>query len=1096
MRKISKIKVLVAVLIGLLFLQIIGMSTPLLAVQEPQDLFADTIFQGDPQRFLVPTIIRTRFVTVDFNLLPAETDKKADLGNTLELNLFGGVYYRAMLQRLEIDDGGRFSWIGTIDGINYGQVILVYKDGIMSGNISLPDAFYEIRYISDGIHAIHEIDHSKFPSCALTDTEKINHQTLAMVTKEPVLDGVVADSGDTIDVLVVYDQAARAAAGGTSAMQTLITLAVTESNAGYSNSGVSQRIRLVHSAEVDYSETSFNWSATLDRLQGTADGYMDEVHTLRNTYVADEVVLLVNDTGYCGLAYLMTTVSTSFASDAFALVSLTCATGYYSFAHELGHNMGCHHDRANTGGGQGAYSYAYGYQAPDKAFRTIMAYNCATPGCTRVNYWSNPDKTYGGQPMGVLYSDPLAADNRRALNNTASTVANFRVSGSTPTPTITVTSPNGGESWAVGSTQYITWSTSGTVGDVKIEYTTNNGSNWTTAINTTGNDGSYSWTVPNAASATCKVRISEAADSSPTDSSNAAFTITTSSSPTITVTSPNGGENWLTSSTHNITWSTTGSVGNIKIEYSINNSSSWTPIIAATANDGSHSWTLPSTTSTTCKVRVSEASDGSPVDSSNSVFTISSSSPTPSKIKLDRTQLYFGADTGGAKTSTQTVLIGNSGGGTLTWSASSNASWLHVSPASGTQSGILSVSVVPTVLSAGMDVGTITVSANGATNSPQTITVNLTMINSGTTTQPFGEFSTPVNGTIAMGSIPVTGWVLDDIEVVSVKIYNGAAYIGDAVFVEGARPDVEGAYPGFPKNYQAGWGYMLLTNFLPGGGNGEYTLYAIATDAEGHQLSLGFKTITVANSSAVKPFGAIDTPLQGGSASGSSFLNWGWVLTPQPNSIATNGSTIDVWVDGVNLGHPIYNLYRSDIATLFPGYANSNGAVGYRTLNTTTYANGIHTIQWTAKDTAGNTDGIGSRYFSIYNASSRHAETSATLDFSASHRELQKDTTVAIGLLRGYREDVEPQEILPASDGVFALEIKEDERVEIRLRSQGPVEAISPLPVGSTVDRDKGIFYWQPGPGFLGKYTLMFARQGADGQPQKVSVVINIVPKF
>jgi hypothetical protein len=33
-------------------------------------------------------------------------------------------------------------------------------------------------------------------------------------------------------------------------------------------------------------------------------------------------------------------------------------------------------------------------------------------------------------------------------------------------------------------------------------------------------------------------------------------------------------------------------------------------------------------------------------------------------------------------------------------------------------------------------------------------------------------------------------------------------------------------------------------------------------------------------------------------------------------------------VDGVPLGHPTYNLYRSDIATLLPGYANSNAAVG------------------------------------------------------------------------------------------------------------------------------------------------------------------------
>ncbi|NIM13035.1 MAG: hypothetical protein GTO45_12990, partial [Candidatus Aminicenantes bacterium] len=165
----------------------------------------------------------------------------------------------------------------------------------------------------------------------------------------------------------------------------------------------------------------------------------------------------------------------------------------------------------------------------------------------------------------------------------------------------------------------------------------------------------------------------------------------------------------------------------------------------------------------------------------------------------------------------------------------------------------------------------------------------------------------------------------------------------------------------------AGWGYMMLTNFLPNSGNGTFEIHAVVTDFAGKTTTLGTKTIHCDNANAVKPFGAIDTPTQGGTASGSSFINWGWVLTPPPNHIATDGSTINVYVDGVNLGHPNYNIYRSDIAALFPGYANSNGAVGYFYLDTTAYANGVHTIQWTARDSGGNSDGIGSRYFSISN---------------------------------------------------------------------------------------------------------------------------------
>ena len=77
----------------------------------------------------------------------------------------------------------------------------------------------------------------------------------------------------------------------------------------------------------------------------------------------------------------------------------------------------------------------------------------------------------------------------------------------------------------------------------------------------------------------------------------------------------------------------------------------------------------------------------------------------------------------------------------------------------------------------------------------------------------------------------------------------------------------------------------MLTNFLPNGGNGTFTLSALATDKEGNTVLLGTKTITCSNATAVKPFGTIDTPALGGDASGNMFLSFGWVLTPLPKTI-------------------------------------------------------------------------------------------------------------------------------------------------------------------------------------------------------------------
>ncbi|MCU0289311.1 MAG: M28 family peptidase, partial [Acidobacteria bacterium] len=295
-------------------------------------------------------------------------------------------------------------------------------------------------------------------------------------------------------------------------------------------------------------------------------------------------------------------------------------------------------------------------------------------------------------------------------------------------------------------------------------------------------------------------------------------------------------------------------------------------------------------------------------------------------ISLNRTKLNFGALIGGVKTGTQEVWVRNSGNGNLNWLVTDNVAWLSCTPISGTNSGIINVSVNPGNLAVGVYTGTITITGANASNSPQSISVSLTVKSSSQNALPFGEFATPADGAAVSSSFPVTGWVLDDIGIDSVKIYRESGgsliFIGDAVLIAGTRPDVAAAYPGYPANDKAGWGYMLLSYFLPNGGNGTYKLHAIVTDKGGLSVTLGIKTITVDNNHSVKPFGNIDAPTQGGVASSKQYIVWGWVLTPQPNHIPVNGSTVNVWVDGAYKGHPIYNIYRSDIASLFPGYAN------------------------------------------------------------------------------------------------------------------------------------------------------------------------------
>jgi hypothetical protein len=432
---------------------------------------------------------------------------------------------------------------------------------------------------------------------------------------------------------------------------------------------------------------------------------------------------------------------------------------------------------------------------------------------------------------------------------------------------------------------------------------------------------------------------------------------------------------------------------------------------------------------------------------------------------------------------------------------------------------VVTVTVDPSGLSSGTHAGTVTVSDSNASNSPQTVHVTLKVYAAGSHSPPFGFFTTPTDGAVVRSSVPVTGWALDDIQVESVKIYRAQAgslvYIGDAFLVEGARPDVEQTYPTYPFNYRAGWGYMMLTNFLPNQGNGTFTIHAIVTDTEGYQVTLGTKTITCDNANAVKPFGAIDTPAQGGTAAGSAYRNWGWVLTPMPNAIPTDGSTINVYVDSVNLGHPVYNIYRGDIAELFPGYANSNGAIAYFDFDTTTYANGVHTIYWTASDNAGNTDGIGSRYFTIQNSHGARRDVLFNVQgsmFNGKLRQIPVDQSQPVFIKKGYHPHTKPLEVYPDDIGNIIIEIQELQRLEIHFSKNSITDKssngtstlnieprtlnLTPLPIGSTLDKERGIFYWQPGPGFIGEYRLMFVKKWQDEEIRKREMLIRIVPKF
>ena len=242
--------------------------------------------------------------------------------------------------------------------------------------------------------------------------------------------GRPAPAMSSIDVAVVYTPVARQIAGGTAEIEADIDLMMAETNQAFLDGGVTQRVALVSREEVEYTESGDS-NLDLGRLGNPSDGHMDEVHAIRDRAGADLVHLILDMTDFRGLAGFPRPFS------------LTCAgCDAWIFAHELGHNMGLHHDRYVEHTRSFPYSHGYVNQrafadgAPESArWKTIMAYTrqCEDSGflCDELLRFSNPNQTYLGDPLGVPGDERTSAvdgpaDAVRVLNFTRHSVAGFR----------------------------------------------------------------------------------------------------------------------------------------------------------------------------------------------------------------------------------------------------------------------------------------------------------------------------------------------------------------------------------------------------------------------------------------------------------------------------------------------------------------------------------------------------------------------------------------------------------------------------------------------------------------------------------------------
>lgn len=305
------------------------------------------------------------------------------------------------------------------------RILISVLDNDIQGVIETGEEVYTIKTIGEKQYALMTLDYSQLKEACddlheennrsnFNDVNRLNHDSDIKRDDDTISSPILRSAAAydcKIRVLVLYTQNAN---NSVSNIKNTILTMVELANQSFINSQINYRIELVYAGQTNYTESG-NIYTDLSNYRDVGGGYMDEVHTLRNKYSADVCVLLnYMNSNTCGIGYVK--ASTTLA---FCVVNTNCDVSYYSFAHEIGHLLGCDHDPSSLSDNS-PYAYGHGYVNPSNTWRTIMAYGTTT--CQRIQYWSNPNVLYNGTPTGTVDTH----NNARVWNERSNTVMAFR----------------------------------------------------------------------------------------------------------------------------------------------------------------------------------------------------------------------------------------------------------------------------------------------------------------------------------------------------------------------------------------------------------------------------------------------------------------------------------------------------------------------------------------------------------------------------------------------------------------------------------------------------------------------------------------------
>ncbi|MEZ0304028.1 MAG: M12 family metallo-peptidase [Hyphomicrobiaceae bacterium] len=344
------------------------------------------------------------------------------------LPMAGGGHITLVRTRAPDFTPGGVTWVGETEETKERAVLMLWKDGHLSGYFGFKGRVYTVNHVGGDIHTMAEIDPKKLPPDHAPDPKNRNAAVApppapatpplrppepevapfadadrqALETKPVVIDVMLLITKKVVDSYIRNPV-------------DLSTLAIEQANNTFRNSGLGNiTLRLAHSQVIDYNEADVD---QFDSLYAMVDGVgvFKDLKKLRNEKRADIVGMVLDSPKGCGLS---TRVGAE-ADEAFFVVHHACAAITYSIAHEIGHIIGTRHDRYMDTNDK-PIPYAHGFINGTK-WRDMMSYQEGCNGCPRIPFWSNPRVRYEGEPTGTA-----ASDNARVILEQAERVAKFR----------------------------------------------------------------------------------------------------------------------------------------------------------------------------------------------------------------------------------------------------------------------------------------------------------------------------------------------------------------------------------------------------------------------------------------------------------------------------------------------------------------------------------------------------------------------------------------------------------------------------------------------------------------------------------------------